>query len=184
MAADITPSGIADRYAKALFDLADQEKALDAVADDLKALKVAIGESPELSAVLRSPVLARAEQAAAMDAILTKAGAGELVRKFVGLVARNRRLFALPRMIDAYLLELSTRRGEITAYITASHPLSDTQRTKLIDTIKQAVGTKVAVEVDVDSRLISGLIVRVGSRMVDSSLRSKLERMRLTLTAA
>jgi len=184
VASNSSTAGIGERYAKALYELADQDKLLDVVADDLRALKAALAESEDLQRVTRSPLLSRADQGSAMAAILAKAGASELVQKFVGLVAANRRLFALTAMIDAYLAELAARRGEITAYVTASHPLDDAQIATLTDTIKTAVGAKVTIELSVDPSLISGLVVRVGSRMVDASLRTKLDRMRLQLKAA
>lgn len=184
MAANSSISEIAERYAKALFDLADQDKLLDVVADDLRALKAALSDSDDLTRLIRSPVLSRAQQGAALGAMLEKAGASALVQKFIGLVAANRRLFALPKMIDAYLTELATRRGEVTAYVTSSHVLDDGQLAALNDAIKAAVGAKVTTEIVIDPSLISGLIVRVGSRMVDASLRTKLDRMRLQLKAA
>lgn len=177
-------TGIAERYAKALFELADQDKALDGVADDLRGLKTALAESDDLTRLIRSPRLKRREQAAAMAAILEKAGATELTRKFVGLVAANRRLFALPRMIDRYLAELAAKRGEATAYVTSGQPLSESQRAKLIEMLKSAIGAKVSVDVSVDPALIGGLVVRIGSLMVDASLSAKLERLRSQLRAA
>jgi F-type H+-transporting ATPase subunit delta len=116
-----------------------------------------------------------------MAAILDQAGTGEMTRRFVLLVARNRRLFALDRMIAAYLAELARRRGEITAQVTSATALDDEQHRALVETLRNEVGAKVQVEVDVDPSLIGGLIVRVGSRMIDNSLRSKLQRLQLAM---
>jgi F-type H+-transporting ATPase subunit delta len=140
-----------------------------------------IGGSDALRALIRSPIRSRDEQGRAMAALLQQAGTSDLVRKFVGLVARNRRLFALPQMIDAFLAELARRRGEMRAEVTAAKPLSDQQQAALAEAIQRSVGGKVAVDVKVDPTLIGGLVVKVGSRMVDSSLKTKLQRLQLAM---
>ncbi|HZF32750.1 MAG TPA: F0F1 ATP synthase subunit delta [Candidatus Angelobacter sp.] len=173
--------GLAARYAAALFALADTHKAIDRVAGDLSELKAMIGSSEGLRALIRSPVLSRDEQGRAMAALLQQAGTSDLVRKFVGLVARNRRLFVLPQMIEAFLAELARRRGEMRADVTAARPLSEQQQASLAEAIRRSVGGKVAVDVKVDPALIGGLVVKVGSRMVDSSLRTKLQRLQLAM---
>jgi F-type H+-transporting ATPase subunit delta len=173
--------GLAARYAAALFELADSRKELDAVASDLANLRAMLGGSGDLQRLIRSPVLTRDAQARAMAALLQAAGSGDLVRRFVGLVAQNRRLFALPAMIDAYLAELARRRGEITAEVTAARPLDDRQRQAVADAVQRAVGGRVSLDVKVDPSLIGGLVVKVASRMVDSSLRSKLQRLQLVM---
>ena len=174
-------SGLASRYAKALFELADEAKALDAVADDLRSLKALIAGSDDLRRLLRSPVLSRDEQGRAIAAILEKIGASALTQRFAGVVATNRRLFVLPGMIDAYLAELASRRGEMTAEVTAATPLSDAQTKALVDQLKKAVGAKVSVDVSVDPSLLGGLVVKVGSRMIDFSLRTKLSKLQLAM---
>ena len=182
MAAENTGlSGLAGRYALALLDLADEQNQLDAVAEDLRGLDAAIAESEDLRRLIRSPLYTRAQQSQAMTAILDQAGTAEMTRRFVLLVARNRRLFALDRMIAAYLAELARRRGEITAQVTSATALDDEQHRALVETLRNEVGAKVQVEVDVDPSLIGGLIVRVGSRMIDNSLRSKLQRLQLAM---
>jgi len=175
------PGGLAARYAAALFDLADEKKQLDQVAADLASLKKAIGESGDLRRLVRSPVLSRADQARAMAALLDRAGASELVRRFVGLVAQNRRLFVLSDMIDSYLSQLAGRRGEMTAEVVSARPLSDAQRDAVAEVLRKAVGGKVAVAARVDPALIGGLVVKVGSRLIDSSLRTKLHRLQLAM---
>jgi len=174
-------SQIAERYAAALFDLADESKALDQVAEDLKGIKAMLTESDDLRRLVSSPVLSRDEQRRAMAAVLDKSGASELTRKFIGLVASNRRLFALRGMIDAYLAELARRRGEVTAEVTSATNLDARQMTALTDQLKKTVGQNVAVNVAVDPSLLGGLIVKVGSRMVDSSLRTKLSKLQLAM---
>jgi F-type H+-transporting ATPase subunit delta len=174
-------SGLADRYAAALFDLADEAKNLDAVADDLNSLGAMIRNSKDLERLVRSPVIAREDQSRALAALMEKAGLGALTRKFVGLVARNRRLFVLPAMISAYRARLAARRGETTAEVVSARALSPHQVEALADSLKKALGTKVAVDTKVDPALLGGLVVKVGSRMVDSSLRTKLQQLRLAM---
>ena len=182
MAAQSTASaGLASRYATALFDLADEAKALDAVADDLKALQAMLSDSADLRRLVTSPLLGRQDQSRAIDAVLQKAGITDLTRRFVGVVTANRRLFAIGAMITAFLEELARRRGEVTAAVRVAHPLSDTQRDALTDQLKRAVGAKVTVDLQVDPSLLGGMVVKVGSRLVDSSLRSKLDRLQLAM---
>ena len=173
--------GLAARYAAALFESADAQKAIDRVAGDLSDLRAMIGGSEELRALIRSPLRSREDQGRVMGALLQQAGASDLVRKFVGLVAQNRRLFALPAMIDEFLAELARRRGEMRAEVTAARPLSEQQQAALAEAIRRSVGGKVSVDVKVDPGLIGGLIVKVGSRMVDSSLKTKLQRLQLAM---
>jgi F-type H+-transporting ATPase subunit delta len=173
--------GLAARYAAALFELADTHKAIDRVAGDLSELRTMIGGSEALRALIRSPIRSRDEQGRAMAALLQQAGTSDLVRKFVGLVARNRRLFVLPQMIDGFLAELARRRGEMRAEVTAAKALSDQQQASLAEAIRRSVGGKVTVDVRVDPALIGGLVVKVGSRMVDSSLKTKLQRLQLAM---
>jgi len=175
---------IADRYAKALFDLADEAKQLDAVADDLRGLGTVIDESEDLRRLVRSPVISRADQGKAMTAVLDKMDVSDLTRRFVGYAAANRRLFALKQIIKAYLTELATRRGEVTADVTSAKALSDAQIAAVEDALKKAMGGKVAVEHHVDPSLIGGLIVKVGSRMIDTSVATQLQRLKLAMKGA
>jgi F-type H+-transporting ATPase subunit delta len=174
-------SGLGERYATALYDLADEQKLLDPVADDLRALRRLIDESADLKRLIRSPVLSRAEQGKAIAALAEKAGFQPLVRNILGLLAKNRRLFVLPETIEAYLAELAVRRGEVTAEVVSAQPLSDTQKQSLDERLQRAVGGKVAIETRVDPSLLGGLIVKLGSRMVDASLSSKLQRLQLAM---
>jgi len=175
------PGGLAARYAAALFELADAQKAIDRVAADLTEIKAMIGGSDDLRALLRSPRRTRDEQGRAMAALLQQAGSSDLVRKFVGLVASNRRLFALSAMIDAFLADLARRRGELHAEVVAAKPLDDRQRHALADAIHRSVGGKVAVDVTVDAGLIGGLDDKVDRQMVDSLPRTILQRLQHTM---
>ena len=179
-----TGSGLAGRYASALLDLADERKELDQVAAELGALKSAIADSEDLRRFIGSPLYGRDEQGKIMAAILDRAAAGDLTRRFVMVVAHNRRLFALPRMIDAFLAELARRRGEVTAQVVAAYDLSDTQKNALLAALRQAIGSKVQMDLRVDQGLIGGLVIKVGSRMIDTSLRSKLKRLELAMKGA
>ena len=174
-------SGLAGRYASALFELADENKALDQTARDLTGLKQMLNESPELSRMVRSPVLSRVEQGRAMAAIMERAGVSDLTKRFIGLVAEHRRLFALSAMIDAFLAELARRRGEMTAQVTAARPMSDAQVQALTSALRTSLGSQVDVRVAVDPALIGGMIVKVGSRMVDNSVRTKLNKLQLAM---
>lgn len=174
-------SGLAARYATALFDLADEQKALDQTAKDLAFLKQLLAESADLRRLVASPLIARADQARAMDAVLANAEMSALVRNFVGLVAQNRRLFALTGMIDGFLAELARRRGEQTAKVTAAAPLTAAQEEAIIETLRKALGSKISINVQVDPSLIAGMVVKVGSRMIDSSVRTKLNKLKLAM---
>jgi len=173
--------GLGQRYATALYELADEQKTLDDVAADLRALRGLVDESADLRRLIRSPVVTRADQGKAIAALAERAGFQPLVRNILGLLARNRRLFVLPQVIEAYLAELAARRGEVTAEVIAAQALTEAQRQTLDEKLRRAVGGKVTIELRVDPGLLGGLIVKLGSRMVDASLSSKLQRLQLAM---
>ena len=177
-------SGVAGRYAAALFDLAEEQKSLDEVAADVDTIRALLAESVDLRRLASSPVIGREPQGRAIAVVLEKAGISELTRKFVGAVAQNRRLFALDGMCAAYSNLLASRRGQMTAEVISAQPLTDKHRLALEKEIRKAMGSKVQVDASVDASLLGGIIVRVGSRMVDSSLKSKLQRLELSLKGA
>jgi F-type H+-transporting ATPase subunit delta len=172
---------IADRYAAALFELAEQNAALEAVESDLKALKAMIVGSPDLQRLLKSPVIPRGKQGAAIAALADKAGWQGLSKNFLGLLARNRRLFALPGVIDAFLARLAAHRGEVTAQIVSAAALTAAQKKSLSSALKKAVGKDVLLDLVVDPSLLGGMVAKVGSRMVDASLKTKLQQLTLAL---
>lgn len=174
-------SGLAERYAAALFDLADERRELDAVAGDLRSLRAMLNDSPDLVRLIRSPVLSRDEQGKAIAALAQQAGLTRLTSDFLAVVARNRRLFEVPGMIEGYLNQLATRRGEVTAEVTSAQPLSEAQQAALGEQLRRSVGQRVTVDMKVDPALLGGLVVRVGSRMIDNSLRTKLQRLQLAM---
>lgn len=174
-------SGLAGRYATALYDLADNGKVIDEVAADLSALGRMIDESDDLRRLVQSPVMSREDQTKAIGALVEKAGMQDLTQKFVGTVAQNRRLFVLRQMISAFHAYLAERRGQATAEVTSASDLSEKQLSALNDALKSAMGTSVSVETKVDPSLLGGLVVKVGSRMIDTSLRTKLSQLRLAM---
>jgi F-type H+-transporting ATPase subunit delta len=177
-------AGIADRYATALFELARDQGALDAVAADVGQIAALIAESDDLRRLLRSPVMRRAEQGRAVAALLERAGIGELTRRFVGVVAANRRLFALEVIITSFRAQLARFRGEVTAVVSSAQELSPAQREAVDRALLRILGSKVAIETRIEPALLGGLVVRVGSRMFDSSLQSKLQRLQLVMKGA
>ncbi len=182
MATDVKgASGVSGRYASALYELADEKGALDVVAGDLANLQKMIDDSDDFRRFIKSPILSRADQTKGINAIIEKAQLSPITKNFLGLVAKNRRLFALPGMIKGYREILAERRGQVTAEVTSASPLSDSQRMSLTDSLKKTVGKSVDILAKVDPSILGGLIVRVGSRMVDSSLRSKLQRLKLAM---
>lgn len=177
-------SGVAERYATALYDLADESKSLDAVAEDLRRLKGMIEGSSDLRRFLRSPLIDRHAQTKAMLSVLDAAKTGDLVRRFVGVVGGHRRLFALPGMVEAFLRRLAQRRGEVTVHVSSARALTAEQSAALTEALKKSVGQKINIESKVDPEIIGGLVVRVGSRMVDTSIRTQLQKLRRALRAA
>ena len=173
--------GLAGRYANALFELADESEQLDEVAADLAGLKKLLGQSDDLERLVRSPVLSREEQMRAIGAIVERAKAADITRRFVGVLAERRRLFVLAEIIDAFDRLLAARRGEVRAEVASASKLSETQLSAIRAALKKVVGGIVKLDVRIDEELIGGLVVRVGSRMVDASLKTKLERLHLAM---
>ncbi|RMH48178.1 MAG: F0F1 ATP synthase subunit delta [Alphaproteobacteria bacterium] len=177
-------SGIAGRYATALFELAQEEDALAEVERDLGTLESALAESADLRAMIASPLYSREEQGRAIAALARAMGLGTLVTNTLALMAAKRRLFVLPRLIAQFKALAADVRGEVTAEVAAARPLSEAQREALARTLREAVGREVALNVTVDESLIGGLVVRLGSRMVDSSIRSKLAKLQTVMKEA
>jgi F-type H+-transporting ATPase subunit delta len=173
--------GLAERYATALFALAEERRTLDAVASDLATLKGLLAESADLRRLIRSPVIAREAQAKAVAALAERAALQQVTRNFLGLLARNRRLFALPEMIRHYLATLAARRGEVTAEIAVAQELSVAQRERITSELARAAGQKVSLDIRIDPDLLAGLTVRLGSRLVDASLKHKLHRLEMAM---
>lgn len=172
---------IARPYASALFDLAEDAGQVEAVEKSLVAVAGLIGESDAFSRFLRSPVIAADTKTAAVEAILSKAETPEIVANFIRVVARNGRLFALSQMIAGFRELAAKARGEVTAEVTSATKLSKAQLDTLAATLKEKIGKTVTLRTEVDPSLIGGLVVKVGSRMIDSSLKTKLTAMKIAM---
>lgn len=174
-------SGVAGRYATALFDLAREAKAVDKVASELESLGAMIEGSADFRRLVRSPAFTASQQAGALAAILKKAKIGGVTANFVQVVARNRRLFALPDMIRDFARLVAEHKGEVSADVTSAHALTAAQQKSLAAALKSSLGKNVKLSATVDPALLGGLVVRVGSRMIDTSLRTKLNSLRLAM---
>lgn len=178
-------SGMAGRYANALFELALEEKALDAVKGDLEKFDALIAANPDLHRLVRSPVYGADEQLKALTAILDKVGIGGLAANFLRVITTNRRLFAVHDMIRAFRALVAKHRGEVTAEVTVAETLNGSNLEALKDALKSVTGGKdIDLDIKIDPAIIGGLIVKVGSRMVDSSLRTKLNAIKFAMKEA
>jgi F-type H+-transporting ATPase subunit delta len=181
VASEKAESGLAGRYANAVFELARDQKAVDAVSADLAGLRRAVEISPDLARLVRSPVFSAEDHAKALKAILEKMSAHSLTIKFVLLLAQKRRLFVLNQIITAYESLVAKSRGETEAEVTAARPLSDVETAELKAALKSALGKEPRLHSKIDPTLLGGLVVKVGSRMIDSSLRTKLDGLRAAM---
>ena len=178
---DTIVEGMAGRYAAALFDLAKEASKIKEVEADLTAFGGLLDESEDLRRMVRSPVISTEDQARAMSAILEKAGIGGLAANFFNLITKNRRLFGAADMIKGFRALAARDRGEVTARVTSAMALNDAQVEELKKTLKASVGKDVALDAHVDPSLLGGLVVKVGSRMIDSSLKTKLQNLKVSL---
>ena len=167
-------SGLSGRYATALFELARDEGRIDAVAASLQSLRTALAESPELVEITRNPAVSRDNAVRGVAAVAVSLGLDPMTSNFLGVLARNRRLAVLPQIIGAFGRLASAHRGETTAEVTSAHPLDEIQVGHLRQTLRQRLGREVAVDLRVDPAILGGLVVRIGSRMIDNSIRTKL----------
>ena len=166
--------GIASRYAQALFEIAKEEKGLKSLEADTDALGAAIAASPELAAMIASPVVAREDQARAMAAVAAKMGLSTVMANTIALMASKRRLFVLPQLVANLRARIAEEKGEVTAEVTSASALSATQAKALAAALKAKVGKDVKLNTTVDESLIGGLIVKLGSTMIDTSVKAKL----------
>jgi F-type H+-transporting ATPase subunit delta len=167
-------AGIAQRYATAVFELAKEGKDLKAVEGDVNALDAALADSADFRNLISSPVVSREEQGVAIDAIAKKMKLSPMVANTLGLMAQKRRLFALPQLIAALRALIAEDKGEVTAEVTSAKAMTKAQQDKLAKALKGTTGKDVKVDVAVDESLIGGLVVKVGSRMIDTSIKAKL----------
>ena len=167
-------ASLAGRYAIALFELARDERQLETVGASLAALKRALAESDELRALTTSPLVGLDESLRAVDAAAVSIGVDPLTRNFLGVLARNRRLSQLGGVIRAFDMLWAGHRGELTAEVVSAHPLSDEQIEALKANLRTRMGRDIAVDLRVDPAILGGLVVQIGSRMIDGSIRTKL----------
>ncbi len=167
-------AGVAGRYASALLDTANEQGQLDAVERDLNAISGLLDESEDLRRLVRSPVFSADDQTRALEAILAKGGVAGLTLNFFKLLVRNRRLFAAADIIKAFKALAAEMRGEVQAEVASAVALNDAQLNELRDTLKASVGKDVQIDAKVDPSLLGGLVVKIGSRMIDSSLKTKI----------
>ncbi|MFS0773852.1 F0F1 ATP synthase subunit delta [Sphingomonas sp. 1P08PE] len=167
-------ASLSGRYAFALFELARESKSIDTVEASLTTLRDAIGQSADLRTLTTSPVIARPDAARAVLATADELGLDPSTRRFLGVLAENRRLAQLPAIVRAFRTLASRHRGEATAEVTSAHPLDQAQIDALKQQLRQRVGREVSVDLSVDPALLGGLVVRIGSQMIDSSIRTRL----------
>jgi F-type H+-transporting ATPase subunit delta len=177
-------SGMAGRYATALFELALESNAVDQVAADLRRFDAMVAESPDLTRLVRSPVFSADEQAKALIAVLAKAEIKGVAANFLRIIAQNRRLFAVREMIRGFNRLVAKHKGEVTAEVTVAEALNDARMAEVRDALKSVTGKDVTIDVTVDPSIIGGLKVKLGSRMVDASLRTKLNSIKFAMKEA
>lgn len=177
-------AGVAGRYALALYELAQESDAVEPTSGELERFQALLESSEDLRRLVKSPVFSAEEQEAALKAIFNSAGIGGLAAKLILLLAKNRRLRAVSDIIQAYRSLLARARGEVTADVTSAEPLTEGQLDTLKRDLAQAIGRNVMLVTRTDESLIGGLVVKVGSRMIDASLRTKLQNLKLTMKGA
>ncbi|MFZ0610365.1 MAG: F0F1 ATP synthase subunit delta [Xanthobacteraceae bacterium] len=177
-------TGMAGRYATALFELASEANAIDAVKADLERFEALMAESADFRRLVRSPVFSAGEQGQALAVILQRAGIGGLAAKFLKLVTANRRLFAVRDMIKAFRELVAQHKGEATAEVTTAEKLKDEHVEALRAALKAVSGKDIDLDIKIDPAIIGGLVVKLGSRMVDTSLRTKLNAIRHAMKEA
>ena len=168
---------MAARYAHAIFELANEQHELDKVAADLDQIDRSIADNPDLARLIASPVISREQQASAIAALVDKLGFADTTRKFLGVLAAKRRLYALPSMAAAFRDRLARQRGEVTAEVVSAKELDAKQVASLRDVVTSHTGKTVRLDTRVDPSLIGGLVLTVGSLQVDASLKRKLQQL-------
>jgi F-type H+-transporting ATPase subunit delta len=174
-------AGMAGRYAAALFELAKDQRQIETVEADVKAFQAMLDESEDLRRLVRSPVISADDQLRALTTLLSKAGLSGLTSNFVKLIARNRRLYAVADVLKTFRALLARERGEVTADVATAHALTPAQMQVLSDSLKASIGKNVLINTRVDPNLLGGIMVKVGSRMIDSSLRTKLDNLKVAM---
>ena len=182
--AETYSGGIAERYATAAFEIAREEGSLDDLERDADALAEALRDSPELRELTRSPIYTRDEQERAIGAVAERMGLGATLANTLRLMATKRRLFVADALIADLRAMIADHRGQVTAEVVSARPMGEAQRDRLARTLRERVGRDVKIDARTDEGLIGGMIVRVGSKMIDTSIRSKLAALETTLRHA
>jgi len=177
-------SGASGRYASAIFDLGKDSNALDALEGDLNQMKTAIDGNADLTYLMESPAFSRENQQKALSAVMDKMGVSDLTKRFVGLMISKGRLAMLPGAIAGFQERLADHRGQVVAEVTSAQPLSDAQRDALAAKLKNAFDKDVKIDDSVDPSLLGGLVVKIGSKMIDTSLRAKLSGLQRAMKAS
>ena len=167
-------ASLGGRYALALFETAEQGRSIDTIEASLVTLRDALAADKDLVALTKSPVVARGAAVKAILAVADTLGLDGVTKNFLGVLAENRRLSALPQIIRAFRQLASRHRGEVAAEVTSAHPLTEAQVAELKQQLRTRVGREVSVDLSVDPDLLGGLVVRIGSQMIDSSIRTRL----------
>ncbi len=179
-----TGGGAADRYAAALYDFADEHHALDQTVGEMQSLRQMIDQTADLRRLLASPLIDIAQAQAAMRTVLEREGFGKTIQDFVGVVVTNRRLAALSDIVNAFAALVDRKRGIVSARVATAHPLSDVQRQLLRARLIEAGYGQVNIIETVDASLLGGLIVTIGARIYDTSLKSRLQRLQYAMKGA
>ena len=174
-------SGVAGRYARAAFELAEAAGSADQTLSELERFSQALDVSADLERLVRSPLFSADQQLAALTAILPKLGISELSGNFLKLLARNRRLFAVREIVASFRALLAEKRGTMVAEVVSAEPLGETKMDALRTALKQALGKDISLNSKIDPSLIGGLTVKIGSRMIDTSLKTKLSQLKIAL---
>lgn len=183
MASNKTSGVVAMRYASAFVDSAIESQKYDAIEKDLQEFAMMIAGSEDLKTFIKSPLISRLDQQEAITALAKKAKFQDITANFLALLAQNRRLSMIDSIIAAVTKDLAARRGEVAARVQTAFKLSPDQEKALQDALTKAVGKTVSVHLDVDESLIGGMVVTVGSQMIDDSIKRKLERLKIAMTS-
>jgi len=179
-----TTGGVADRYATALYAQADETGAIDEAVSQMESLGKLIDQSPDFRRLLSSPLIDVTQARTAANAVLEQQGFGKLVRDFVGVIANNRRLSSLRQIVSAFAALVAAKRGVVVAHVQSAHPLSDVQREQLRARLIEAGYGSVNIAESVEPSLLGGLVVRIGARLYDTSLKSRLQRLQYAMKGA
>jgi len=175
---------ISDRYASALYDLSAEKKVVDLVLKDLSNLKKILNDNKELSLVIKSPLISSPEKLNIFNSLLQKIKANELTTTFLKVIEKNKRFSNLTSIISQYININSYKRGDVLADITSADELNDDQKTNITNQLKKILGDKLSLSFDVDKNIIGGLIIKVGSKMIDTSLANKINKLKIAMKGA